>query len=161
MVALVEVKLSELDFGHCSAYESPHNDRRDVCGHDGAFGGDPAACFQLRNHGAAHRRRYDLALEPLAAVQPGGGCAFRRGGNQPMRNVALAGMLQDSEEATAVAYALCAPAGNRAIWRRWGEVSELLGGQAATLRELPAEDVLRLRPADQADRLAQNYALTR
>src|SRR4051812_42326429 len=31
VVALIEVKFTEADFGHCGAYENPANNRRDVC----------------------------------------------------------------------------------------------------------------------------------
>jgi hypothetical protein len=83
----IEIKLSEIDFGHCSAYESSGNDRRDVCRSHGAFGSDATACFQLRNHDRGERRTYDQHVEIAAGVS--NGCAFRLGVNQPMRNVAL------------------------------------------------------------------------
>ena len=45
---LVEVKLSETDFGWCSAATSVANDSVAVCAQSGPFGDDEAACFQLR-----------------------------------------------------------------------------------------------------------------
>ncbi|MGH3848534.1 MAG: PGN_0703 family putative restriction endonuclease, partial [Pseudonocardiaceae bacterium] len=56
VVALIEVKLTESDFGWCSAYENPSNPKREVCRRDGLFGGEPDGCFQIAYHGNGHRR---------------------------------------------------------------------------------------------------------
>lgn len=92
VTCLIEVKLSEPDFNPCSAWLSPKNNRLEVCASPGPFGNDSVACFQLRNHDRGHRRTYDAALGPLTADERfvAGGCWFRFGGNQLMRNVALA-----------------------------------------------------------------------
>ncbi len=141
---LVEVKLSEQDFNGCSAWLAPSNDRRDVCDTTGPFGSDPSACFQLRNHGREHRRKYDTALGsltvPAAAME--GGCWFRFGGNQPMRNVALARVLISRGDVEHAALALCAPRAHRAIWRRWAEAKAHLAGTGIVLSDLPAEVVV-------------------
>ncbi|MGH9004185.1 MAG: PGN_0703 family putative restriction endonuclease, partial [Acidimicrobiia bacterium] len=108
LVALIEVKFTEVDFGHCSAYDSPANPRRDVCRSAGLFGGQPAGCFQLANHGDGHRTYHEhLAEAPV--VQPSGaddpgGCLVRRSLNQPMRNLALAHLLLKAGEADRVSY---------------------------------------------------------
>ena len=163
LLALMEVKLSEIDFGHCSAFGAVGNDRRDVCRSAGAFGGEPGTCFQLRNHDLGQRRRYDEhldrpALRLLDGAADGGGCLVRLGLNQPMRNVALARVLSEAESAEPV-YALCAPAGHRTIWRRWSEAETAFGDQdVPTLRRLPAEEIVPLHP--DGARLADRYRLS-
>lgn len=117
-VALIEVKLSEIGFGACSAFELPHNDRRDVCRTLGPWGGDPEACFQLRNHGGPHRRRYDQHLDPAFVTPTTSACEFLDL-NQPMRNVALARSLIGHREAATATFALCAPRANAKVWRQW------------------------------------------
>jgi hypothetical protein len=39
VVALIEVKFTEIDFSECSAYDNPANPARDVCQSPGLFGG--------------------------------------------------------------------------------------------------------------------------
>ena len=146
LAALIEVKLTEPDFGECSALAAPANPDRGTCDHSGLFGGNPAGCFQLANHGHG-RRHYDSHLAPLGLAAPtgrqdGGGCWLRTGRSQPMRNLALAHMLIDSGEADAVVYALCAPTGYRTIWRRFSEFASLFPDPPnRTVMALPAEDV--------------------
>lgn len=145
VTCLVEVKLSEPDFNPCSAWLSPKNDRLDVCSTAGPFGRDTTACFQLRNHDREQRREYDTALGPLAPDKAGGtgGCWFRFGGNQVMRNVALARSLVLQGASDSAVVALCAPSGHRAIWRRWIEAKERLAVSGVSLVELPAEAVVQ------------------
>ncbi len=140
---LIEVKLSEHDFNRCSAWLAPTNDRLEVCNTTGPFGTNPAECFQLRNHGREHRRQYDTALGPLsvAPAVDDGGCWFRFGGNQPMRNVALARRLVGRGDFDEAVVALCAPHAHRAIWRRWAEAKAHLAGVGIALVDLPAEIV--------------------
>lgn len=144
VACLVEVKLSEPDFNPCSAWLSSRNDRLDVCATSGPFGNDTAACFQLRNHDGEQRRAYDTALGPLTANDPGDhdGCWFRFGGNQVMRNVALARSLVSQGSADSAVVALCAPRGHRALWRRWAEAKARLAVPGVTLVDLPAEAVV-------------------
>lgn len=156
---LIEVKLSEHDFNGCSAWIAPTNDRLDVCNTTGPFGNDTSACFQLRNHGREHRRHYDTALGPLTvpALQAAEGCWFRFGGNQPMRNVALARTLVGDGAVDEVVVALCAPLAHKAIWRRWSEAKSHLAGAGVALADLPAEVVVSAHPPGGS--LAQRYLL--
>lgn len=149
VAAFVEVKLSETDFGSCSAFESPDNHYRATCLSPGLFGGNPDACFQLLNHGRG-RRNYDRYL-PSANDANGpsrdGGCLVRQGRNQPMRNLALAGLLVAEGEFDRVVYALCAPKRHPTIWRRFDEFRELFAdNDNVWIRPLPAEDVAHQHP---------------
>lgn len=155
---LIEVKLSELDFSQCSAYQATRNDSRDVCRADGPFGNDPAGCFQLRNHDRAPRRTYDLHLGPTSPTH--NGCAFRLGVNQPMRNVAVGRALMAAGETDEVVHALAAPYGNRAIWRRWGEAKTALDHiPGVRLADIPAEMLLSVHEHPRAAELARRYEL--
>ena len=155
IVALVEVKLSEYDFGHCSAHLNPKNPRPEVCGQDGLFGADADGCFQIQNHGYG-RRRYDdyLAAVPIGVPSPvsdGGGCLVRLGRSQPMRNLALAHMLVREGEADEVVFALCAPEPHPTIWRRFSEFTDSFGRtDAVQTASLLAEDVAREQSDDGA-----------
>jgi hypothetical protein len=141
---LIEVKLSEHDFNGCSAWLAPTNDRLKVCETAGPFGNNHAECFQLRNHGREHRRHYDTALGPLSAAPTAedAGCWFRFGGNQTMRNVALARTLVGRGDVDDAVFALCAPRAHRAIWRRWAEAKARLAGAGITMSDVPAEVVV-------------------
>lgn len=86
-----------------------------------------------------------------------GGCWFRFGGNQVMRNVALARTLVSGGAAAFMVMALCAPAGHRSIWRRWAEVKGRLAVPGVSLRELPAEAVVHHHADPTA--IAQRYML--
>jgi len=155
---LIEVKLSELDFGHCSAYQAAANDRRDLCQNDGPFGNDPAFCFQLRNHDREQRRTYDRQLGVTPATHHG--CSFRLGPSQPMRNVALGRAYITSNETNAIVHALVAPGANRTIWRRWVEAkAALVGIPGVRLVDLPAENLLVLHDGQRASELAHRYQL--
>ena len=156
---LIEVKLSELDFNGCSAWLATANDRLDVCSTSGPFGNNPTDCFQLRNHGREHRRKYDTALGPLTVAADGeeGGCWFRFGGNQPMRNIALARTMVSGGDVDDAVVALCAPRVHRAIWRRWAEAKAHLAATGIALVDLPAEVVVRLGASGSA--LADRYLL--
>jgi hypothetical protein len=151
VAALIEVKFTEKDFGDCSAYENPANPTRSVCHTPGIFGGQPEACFQLANHGHGQRRYADyLAGVPVTIPSGGtsdGGCLVRRGLSQPMRNLALAHLLLREDEADLVVYALFAPTGHAAIWRRFEEVQSAFPDMPQrTIRPLIAEDVVRHHP---------------
>jgi Restriction Endonuclease associating with ARP len=143
-LALVEVKLSEIDFGPCSAYQTHQNSDRQTCRHDGPFGDNPELCFQLSNWGGSTRRRYDTYIGSMSTTEARPGCLFRLGMNQPMRNVALARALVQAGEADRVVYALCAPEKNRPIWRRWSEAEQLFG-------DIPGVTVARLLPKQVLD----------
>lgn len=155
---LVEVKLTEDDFGHCTGYEDADNHDLDPCSRSAAFGGDTDACFKLLNHDRGGRRTYDLYVT-ATAESPIAGCPFRRSINQPMRNVALARALVDAGEYDSATVALCAHNGHAAIWRRWEEAKQSLLSDEVTFADLPASLVLRdLDPRDAA-RLAERYDL--
>jgi len=151
MVALIEVKFTETDFGHCSAYENPANDRRDVCGSAGLFGGQPGACFQLADHGNGRRLYHDhlagIPVEQPSGPQDSGGCLVRESLSQPMRSLALAHLALAAKEADRVAYVLCAPASHPTIWRRFAELQAAFPDpQGRTIRALTAEQVAGLHP---------------
>ena len=154
---LVEAKLSETDFGWCSAATNVNNDRPDVCATSGPFGHDPAGCFQLRNFDGPVRRRYDDYVEPWSDVSVHPGCWFRRSASQPMRSVALAEVLR-RRHGGRVAVALCAPAEHRAIWTRWDAVRRFFDED--TLVDLPAEHVLAHHAGGVAGRLRDLYGLS-
>lgn len=148
VVALIEVKLTEIDFGECSAFHNPDNPIRDVCRSPGLFGGDVDRCFQLASHGGG-RRRYDHYLRDVPVSAPvrsadAGGCIVRCGLNQPMRNIALAHVLLEHDMADEVAYVVCAPKAHGTIWRRFEEVRATFPDTAhRTCAAVPAEDVAR------------------
>lgn len=154
---LIEVKLAEEDFGTCSAFTSRINDRRHICHQKGPFGNDVDSCFQLRSHANGERRLYDKYLTgnlKLTGTETAG-CWYRTSASQPMRNVALAGVLrQDGIDAR---YALCAPRAHREIWRRWDEVHRVLPNEL--LVTLPAESVLALHGSDTFTRIRDRYQL--
>ena len=148
VAALIEVKLGETNFGTCSAFSSAENPDRDVCAQPGLFGGEPARCFQLRNHGYGHRKYAEyLADVELTAPTPradDGGCWVRSGRSQPMRNLALAHLLVAEGDVDEVVFALCAPTGHAAMWRRFKEFQSLFSDtDAVSIRALPAEVVAR------------------
>jgi hypothetical protein len=152
---LIEVKLTEDDFGHCSAYTNPDNDRRDVCARPGPFGSNQAACFQLRNNGNGPRRKYDEYLATIAEHDSGCGCSFRLSASQPMRNLALAGVLE--ADGADVKFALCAPSAHRAIWRRWDTARAALNDERMV--DLPAEHVVATHNGLTATWLTDRYQL--
>jgi len=156
--ALIEVKLSETDFGHCSAYQDPSNTRRDICLSTRPFGGTPQACHLLRRRDPDHvGRTYPAYLEVGAERIPDGGCTYRLGVGQPMRNVALAGLWGQRDQVQVV-YALCAPTRHQAMWRRWQEAQEALGSDnVIPMRSLFAEDVLTITNHAQAAFLHDRY----
>ena len=161
VVALVEVKFTEIDFSACSAYGNPANPARDVCQSPGLFGSEPDRCFQLANHGYG-RRRYADYLTGVPVNMPGGsrsdgGCLVRRGLSQPMRNLALAHLLLAEAEADRVVYALCAPDGHTTIWRRLDEVrSAFPDTDRRIIRPLAASVVASLHP-DGGSAFHQHY----
>ncbi len=155
---LIEVKLSEVDFGCCSAYQAIRNDSRDTCRTTGPFGNDPARCFQLRNHDRGKRRLYNVQLGPTSSTA--NGCTFRLGTNQPMRNIALGRALIAAGETDQVVLALAAPRSNPTIWRRWSEAKAALAGIPNTrLADLPADSLLTLHKAGRSAELARRYLL--
>lgn len=156
VAALIEVKLSETDFGACSAFQAVGNDTREVCATSGPFGGDPAACFQLRHHGGETRRHYDQYLPVLNTPPPGAGCWFRGGLNQPMRNVALLHALLDTGEFDDAVFVLCAPAENMWVQHTWTRVRALFGPR---LDSLDPAKVLALHRHPDAGALAARYRI--
>lgn len=157
---LIEVKLSEDDFGHCSAFESERNDTRQVCRTSGAFGGDPHRCFQLRNHDTGPRRNYDQYLPPPPTqppTPPACGCWYRTSASQPMRNLALAGVLAADGD-TDARFALTALRDHHTIWRRWAEARRVL--DTARMIDLPAERVLSYIEPAEREWLRSKYPLT-
>ncbi len=161
VVALIEVKFTEMDFSGCSAYDNPANPARDVCQSPGLFGSQPDRCFQLANHGYG-RRRYADYLSGVPVNMPSGprsdgGCLVRRGLNQPMRNLALAHFLLDEAEANRVVYALCAPDGHPTIWRRLDEVrSAFPDTERRTIRPMAAHVIASFHP-DGGSAFHQHY----
>jgi len=156
--AFIEVKLSETDFGHCSAYQDPTNTRRDICLSTRGFGGTPQACHLLRRRDPDHvGRQYPAYLAQGAELTPDGGCTYRLGVNQPMRNVALAGLWGQRDQVQVV-YALCAPTRHQAMWRRWQEAQDALGpDNDIPLQSLFAEEVLTITNHEQASFLRDRY----
>ncbi|KRF24781.1 hypothetical protein [Phycicoccus sp. Soil803] len=163
VAALIEVKLGEPNFGTCSAFASPENIDRDVCGRPGLFGGDPGRCFQVNNHGYGHRRYAEylagVELVPPSPRADDGGCWVRAGRSQPMRNLALAHMLVAEGEADEIVFALCAPVQHEAMWRRFAEFRAVFSDtKSVTIRELRAETVARQHP-DGGTAFAGKYIL--
>lgn len=158
-VVLIEVKLSETDFGHCSAFAAADNPRRTICHHSAPFGANPAGCFQLTNRDGTHRRTYDDHLGDLTGTPLEAGCPFRYA-NQPMRNVALARALLDAGETDRATVALCAHEAHTAIWRRWAAAKAALDGVAGVdLADIPASAVLQYHRSDDSEDLAERYLL--
>jgi hypothetical protein len=161
VVALIEVKFTEIDFSGCSAYDDPANPARDVCRSPGLFGSEPDRCFQLANHGYGRRRYADylsgIPVDWPSGPRSDGGCLVRRGLNQPMRNLALAHLLLAEAEADRVIYALCAPDRHPTIWRRLDEVrSAFPDTDRRTIRPLAASVVASLHP-DGGSAFHQHY----
>ncbi len=156
-VVLIEVKLTEPEFGACSAWASERNDRRDICASHGAFGGDRSKCFQLANHDREHRHAYDLYLGPIDGPAGNTGCWFREA-NQIMRNVALARVLIATGQAASATVALAAPSAHVSIWRQWRQHTKpLMTIPGITFAELPAERVLASHASERASALADRY----
>lgn len=151
IAALIEVKLSESNFGSCSAFASADNPTPEVCGQDGMWGRERDRCFQIANHGYGHRR-YAEYLDAVVTNEPlgrenAGGCWLRDGRSQPMRNLALAHMLVTEGDYDAVVFALSAPTTYTGIWRRFREFTNVFTNtETVTIRELPAEVVARRHP---------------
>ena len=156
----IEVKLSEVDFGWCSAFESPDNPHRDVCASRGMFGSDVDRCFQLQNHGRG-RRYYDTNVpdvRPPGVSSSDGGCWVRQGRNQPMRNLALAGASIEQKRFDRVTYALCAPDRHPTIWRRFEELQEVfIPDDRVDIQSLTAEVVAHQHP-DGGTAFTERYA---
>lgn len=159
-VALIEVKLSEVEFGSCSAFAAAANDTLACCATPGPWGNDTKRCFQLRNHGTSEPRRYNQFLRPeWVTPLDRAGCSFRVL-NQPMRNVALARSLIEDGDAEAATFCLCAPAGNTNVWRQWREANALFGAVPdVSLVSLPAERVAQLHAPSERSNLLGRYQL--
>ena len=153
---LVEVKLSEVDFGSCSGAEDALNDAVHVCSQVGPFGSDPSQCYKLRNHGHNQRRLYDryLNLSDIGDDSVFDGCWYRTSGYQPMRNVALAEMLR-REEGIDTLVAVCAPLLHRSLWSHFYNVRRVL--PRGSLVALPAELVASLHESDSFHYIANRY----
>jgi restriction endonuclease-like protein len=157
---LIEVKLSEDNFSTCSASSSERNDRRQICGQPGPFGGDSAGCFQLANHDREHRRRYDIALGTAGHEPPSFGCWFRDGANQVMRNAALAKALIARNEVSGASVILMAPDDHMAIWEQWHRYVALVSAfEGVRFADLPGSQVAALHAPDQARLLSSRYLL--
>lgn len=155
---LIEVKLSEDDFGHCTGYEDPSNDRLEGCRRSDGFARGPGTCFKLANHNRGGERTYNLYV---AADRPADidGCPFRTSNNQPMRNVALAQAMVDAGEFDSASVVLCAHDGHTAIWRRWQEFKGVAATRDVRLADLPASSVLAELDPETAEMLRDRYAL--
>jgi len=159
-VAFIEVKLSETAFGACSAFDMTANDTRHLCRHPGAWGGDPAGCFQLRNHTIADRRRYDTHLRSEWITPTSDRACEFLDLNQPMRNVALARVLIDRGDADHATVALCAPAGNTNMWRQWARARRAFAQVPdITLTDLPPFEVAGIYAPNRRTELAGRYQL--
>lgn len=156
---LIEVKLTEDGFGTCSAFDSPKNTHKDVCGIPLPFGGRPSECFQLLNHGNG-QRLYDTALGEIDQKESGFGCWFRDDGNQIMRNVALAKSLVSRGDAASASMMLMAPDAHSYIWDRWRtHTSRLSGVKDFFFGELQASNVVALHDKVAQGRLIDQYAI--
>ncbi len=100
----------------------------------------PNTIRRCYNH---HVRRPELAPEDTA---PGGW--YRTSASQPLRNVALADVIGQREQAD-VRFALCAPAANEAIWRRWDDARRVLPEEVMV--DLPTKHVLAHHPSEQIE----------
>lgn len=159
-VAFIEVKLSETAFGSCSAFDLAGNDTRHLCRQAGAWGGDPAGCFHLRNHDTAERRRYDTQLRPEWITPTRDSACEFLDLNQPMRNVALARALIDRGDADHITVALCAPTGNRNVWRQWARARHAFARVPdITLTNLPAHGVAAIHTESRRAELLTRYQL--
>ncbi len=122
------------------------------------FGGDPAQCWQLRNHDAGDHRIYDqvLQINTETSRDVSTGCWFRER-NQPMRLAALASVLAESGRHDQAVAVLTAPLGHESIRRRWAESASMF--VEGLLDWLDPEVVLAaLEPEAQAF-LIDRYAL--
>lgn len=159
-LAFIEVKLSETAFGACSAFDLVGNDTRHLCQQPGAWGGDPAGCFQLRNHDTADRRRYDTHLDPDWITPTSDSACEFLDLNQPMRNVALARALVDRGDTDHVTVAICAPVGNRNVWRQWARARHAFARVPdITLTDLPAVEVAAVHADSRRADLIDRYQL--
>lgn len=155
-VALIEVKLAETGFGTCSAFESAHNTRRDVCRSDGAWGGDPQNCFQLHTNDPTNRRLYDKFLSTSEVNKTSLGCPFRVL-NQPMRNIALSQAMLNRSEVDEVTFALVAPKHNRMVWRQWDSVQSTFGNvSGVSLVGICSEEVIECL-SDERQRMLEGH----
>ena len=89
----------------------------------------------------------DRQVSAPPPVADDGGCWVRRGGRQPMRNLAVAEHLVGSHQADRVVWALVAPAGHELAWTQLDEVCQVLPSTAAVeVVGMPAETVARAHP---------------
>lgn len=143
VAVLVEVKLTETDFGSCSGAGDKNNDTPHLCSTPGPFGSDPQNCFKLRNGGGKARRTYDRYI-PIASLPSSStfdGCWYRTTAYQPMRNVAMAAMMS-TEDGVETVVAVCAPLLHREMWSHFHNACDVL--PSGSLWPLPAELVLSL-----------------
>ncbi len=155
---LVEVKLTETDFGKCSGDGDINNDTQHLCSTPGPFGSDPVNCFKLRNGGGKERRTYDRYIPVLSLPWDDtfDSCWYRSTAYQPMRNVALAAMLQ-KEEGIETVVAVCAPLLHREMWSHFHKACGVL--PKGSLWPLPAELVLALHDDETYQFLRDRYFL--
>ncbi|MGH9223386.1 MAG: hypothetical protein ACRD2W_06285 [Acidimicrobiales bacterium] len=76
-----------------------------------------------------------------------------------MRQVALARAAIVNDFVDEAAVALCAPWGNRSIWRRWTEARAALAGAGAGMRDIPADAVVGLGDPASGSELGERYRL--
>jgi hypothetical protein len=159
-VALVEVKLSETAFGSCGGFDAAGQDAREICRNPGAWGGDPSTCVQLRNYNGPTRRRYDHYISPeMVRTTTLSGCPFHAL-NQPMRNVALARALVQRGEADAASFVLCAPWGNKNVWRQWRAAKDVFTDvPGIVLKDLTFESMLEAVEPDRRAYLEHRYCV--
>ena len=159
-VVLLEVKLSESGFSNCGGRDSSQNARRDVCRSAGVFFDDPDACYLIRSDKAEvtgrTRRYWEIFSRRNGSVaatfpnaDPTGSCPFARDMNQPMRNLAIAFGLEQTNVVQRAWYGLCAHDDNKIIRRLWGDWQHMLPGDNPTVALfLPASEIIRIGEAE-------------
>ncbi len=176
-VVLLEVKLSENKFSPCGGHTSFHNDRPDVCRSASVFFDDPDACYLIRSQKAevtGRTRRYWEIFSrrngSVAGTFPNadttGGCPFAQNMNQPMRNLAIAFGLEQTNMVQRAWYGLCAHDDNTIIRRLWGDWQSMLPSVAPGVAPfLPTSEVIRVGEAEGmakwADYMRNRYLIPR
>ena len=155
-VLLLEVKLSERNFSHCGGYHSPNNDRPDVCQSASALFGDPGNCYlirsakaettgRIRRYWEIFARRSGSLAQAFPNVDTTGGCPFANDMNQPMRNLAIAFGLEQTNVVQRAWYGLCAHDNSTVIRRIWSHWQGMLPSVAPGVAPfLPASEIIRV-----------------
>ena len=150
-VVLIEVKLTEEGFTHCGGRTSRGNHRRDVCDSASRFLDDPAACYLRRPWRKQRDRRYwDIFARSFGSVKAAfphadisGPCPFANDMQQPMRNFAIARVLEQEDIVERAWFALCAHDANTNIAERWKTWTHLLP-DTSMAPFLPASEIVRV-----------------